>query len=62
MASETYIFLFCSQNLNFQPISKNLNAFEASLYYLTFIEKTQNGGFFEDDVIFEKKSTFFLNG
>jgi hypothetical protein len=40
-----------------------LTAFEASFYYLTFVGKTfstiQNGGFFEDDVIFEKKSTFF---
>jgi hypothetical protein len=40
-----------------------LNAFQASFYYLTFIEKLfskiQNGGFFEDDVIFEKNRLFF---
>jgi hypothetical protein len=44
-----------------------LSAFEASFYYLTFVEKTffskiQNGGFFEDYVIFEEKSTFLQNG
>jgi hypothetical protein len=27
-----------------------------------FFSKIQNGGFFEDDVIFEKKSTFFQTG
>jgi hypothetical protein len=58
------IFKFYSQNLNFLTISKNLNAFEASICYLTYIEKTffakiQNGGFFEGGFIFEKKSTFF---
>jgi hypothetical protein len=31
----------------------------ASFYYLTFVE---NGGFFKDDVIFEKKFTFFQTG
>jgi hypothetical protein len=39
-----------------------LTAFEASFYNLTFVEKTfskiQNGGFFEDDVIFEKNRLF----
>jgi hypothetical protein len=45
-----------------------LNAFEASFYYLTFIDlfftiTITNGGFFEVDVIFEKKkSTFFRTG
>jgi hypothetical protein len=58
------IFLILLSNFNFQPLSKNLTAFEASFYYLTFIEnnffsKIQYGGFFKDDVIFEKKSTFF---
>jgi hypothetical protein len=49
---------FCSQNFNFQPVSKNLTAFEAS-FLKNFFSKIQNSGFFEDDVIFEKKSTFF---
>jgi hypothetical protein len=43
---------FCSQNFNFQPSSKTLNAFEAPFYHL--FSKIQNGG-----VIFEKKSAFF---
>jgi hypothetical protein len=30
MESETIFSLFCSQNFNFQPISKTLNVFEAS--------------------------------
>jgi hypothetical protein len=55
---------FCSQNLNFQPISKDLNALYAtSFYYLTFMEKpcfkNPKSGFYEDDIIFEKKSIFF---
>jgi hypothetical protein len=55
MASETYIFKYSFQSLNFQLISKNLNASEASFYYKMFIlknyfSKIQNGEFFEDDV------------
>ena len=53
---------FCSQSYILYPISKIFFAFKASVHYLTFMEKIQNGGIFQDGVIFEKKSTFRREG
>jgi hypothetical protein len=52
MAAGTYISLILLSNLQFSTDFKKL-------YRKNFFSKIQNGGFFEDDVIFEKKLTFF---
>jgi hypothetical protein len=46
---------FCSQYFSFQPISKNFSAFEASFYYLTFVEDF----FFEKSKMAIKMASFF---
>jgi hypothetical protein len=55
MASETYIFVILPSKRYFSSDFKTSTAFEASFYYLNFKENT---GFFEYDVIFEKKLLF----
>jgi hypothetical protein len=64
MASETCIFVILVSKLQFLTDSKNLACIR-SVFLLSnscsknLFTKIQNGGFFEDYVIFEKKSTFF---
>ena len=55
---------FCSHIYNFDPISKIFFAFEASFYYLTFIEKTffqksKMADFFKMAWFFRKNRLFF---
>jgi hypothetical protein len=60
MASETKIFVIFLSKLQFSTDFKNLDCVR-SFRKKTF-SKIQNGGFFEDDVIFGDKSTFFQQG
>jgi hypothetical protein len=67
MASETYIFLILLSKLQFSTDFKKLECIRSvfllsNFYRKYFFSKIQNGGFFEDDVNFEKKSTFFQTG
>jgi hypothetical protein len=67
MASETNNFFILPSKLQFSTDFKKLecirSAFLLSNFYRKhYFSKIQNGGFFEDDVIFEKKSTFFQTG
>ena len=64
MASKTYVFVFLLPNLQFSSQFKNLFCIQSVLilsnfYRKNFFSKIQNGGFFQDDVIFQKKLTFF---
>jgi hypothetical protein len=68
MASETCIFVIFVSKLQFLTDFKNFDCIR-SVFLLSnfcrknfFFSKIQNGGFFEDDAIFEKKSTFFQKG
>jgi hypothetical protein len=64
MASETCFFVILLPKLQFSTDFKNLDCIRSVFLLINFCRKNlfskiQNGGFFEDDVIFEKKSTFF---
>jgi hypothetical protein len=60
ITSETCIFVILFSKLQFPTNFKNFECFQSAfLVSKNFFQKIQNGGFFEDDVIFEKKSTFF---
>jgi hypothetical protein len=66
MASETCIFVILVSKLQFLTDFKNLDYIRSVFLFSNFcgffFSKIQNGGFFEDDVIFEKKLTFFQKG
>jgi hypothetical protein len=66
LTSETYIFLIALKTSifnRFQKLECIRNVFLLTTFYRKNVfSKIQNGGFFEDDVIFEKKSTIFQTG
>jgi hypothetical protein len=66
MASEIFIFVVLLSILQFLTDFKNIECiqrvFLTSNLSIFFFSKIQNGGFFDDDVIFEKNLTFFHKG
>ena len=67
MASKTCVFVFSLPHLQFWSDFKNLFCIWSVLqlpnfHRKNFFSKIQNGGFFQDGVIFQKKSTIFHEG